>query len=106
MQLIPIFSLILFMLLFITTMIKKEISQNKFIIINAFIIFLTICLMIYNIFNEYSDRLNNALFMGCTLNISVVNLITVWFKKIKILYLIPFIIFGIFVFVVINIIYS
>lgn len=97
MRLILISSVILFMLAFFTSIMRKEISKNKFIIINVFIIFLTLCLMIYNIFIEYSFRKSVALLMVFTINSSVAELYRVWFKKIKILFLLLFILLVLFV---------
>ncbi len=97
---ILIFSIILYIVAFITLLIKNKIAKNKFVFINVLIIFLTLCLMIYNIFIEYSIddygiRKIIILLMGFTLNHTVVELSRVWFKKIHFLF--SFLIFVIFV---------
>ena len=88
---ILIFSITLYIVAFITLLIKNNIDKNIFVFINVLIIFLTLCLMIYNIFVEYSIddygiRNIIILVMGFTLNHSVFELSRVWFKKIHFLF--------------------
>ncbi|ERJ12779.1 hypothetical protein [Haloplasma contractile] len=95
MLLVLIFSAILYIVTFITLLNKKKIGKNKFIIINAFIFFLTMCLMIYNVFIDYSMKISVTLLMGFTINHNVVEISKVWFKKMH--FLLSFIIFVLFV---------